>query len=192
MKQSSMKKKIWRLTAFFLAWTAVLSVLYRNTSGEVLLALSITFGTFTYHFIMRLLTGLVFSSVMHNKADYGKRWYRVGIREMRIYEKLKVRKWKGKMPTYDRTCFDPRVHTWDEIAQSTCQSELTHEAIVVLSFLPVAAGLRFGAYPVFIVTSVLAASFDLMLVMMQRYNRQRIARLLTRKGELDQAQAAGR
>ena len=26
---------------------------------------------------MRLLTGLVFSSVMHNKADYGKRWYRI-------------------------------------------------------------------------------------------------------------------
>lgn len=39
----------------------------------------------------------MFSYVMQNKADYEKRWYRVGKFEMAIYEKLKVNKWKGKM-----------------------------------------------------------------------------------------------
>lgn len=180
--QWNLKKKILWLAAFFLAGTVVLSVWYLNTPCEVLLSLDITFGTTAYHFVMRLLVGLVFSSVMNNKADYRKRWYQVGRLEMTIYQKLKVSKWKGKMPTYDRTLFDPRVHTWDEIAQSTCQAELVHETIVLLSFLPVAAGLWFGSYPVFIITSVLAALLDMVFVIMQRYNRQRIIKLLTRIG----------
>ena len=45
--------------------------------------------------------------------------------------------------------------------QATCQAELVHETIAVLSFLPIAAGVRFGAYPVFIITSVLALGFEL-------------------------------
>lgn len=180
--QWNLKKKILWLAAFFLAGTVILSVWYLSTPCEVLLSLAITFGTTAYHFVMRLLVGLVFSSVMNNKADYRKRWYQVGRLEMTIYQKLKVSKWKGKMPTYDRTLFDPRVHTWDEIAQSTCQAELVHETIVLLSFLPVAAGLWFGSYTVFIITSVLAALLDMVFVIMQRYNRQRIIKLLTRIG----------
>ena len=127
---------------------------------------------------MRLLIGLVFHSVMQNKADYGKRWYQVGKWEMAVYEKLKVKTWKKKMPTYDRTHFDPQTHTWAEIAQAMCQAERVHEMIVVGSFLPIVGGIWFGAYPVFIVTSVLAATCDMMFVMMQRYNRQRIMKLL--------------
>ena len=50
-----------------------------------------------------------------------------------------------------------------------------------LSFLPIAAGIWFGAYPVFVVTSLLSAGFDLLFVMMQRYNRQRIMVLLGRQ-----------
>ena len=85
------------------------------------------------------------------------------------------------MPTYDHTLFDPRIHTWDEVAQAMCQAELVHETIVVLSFLPILAGIWLGVYPVFIVTSVLAAMFDMLFVVMQRYNRQRITMLLERK-----------
>jgi len=48
-------------------------------------------------------------------------------------------------------------------------------------FLPIAEGIWFGAYPVFIVTSVLAAGCDTLFVMMQRYNRQRIMKLLERE-----------
>ena len=176
-----MKKKIGWLTAFFSVGTVILTVLYRHTPGEVWLSLAITFGTTAYHFIMRLLVGLAFSAVMHNRADYTKRRYRVSATEAAIYEKLKVNKWKSGMPTYDPTLFDPRIHTWEEIAQATCQAECVHETIAVLSFLPVAAGIWFDAYPVFILTSVAAAVFDLMLVMMQRYNRQRIAKLLERR-----------
>ena len=100
---------------------------------------------------------------------------------MALYERLNVKHWKRGMPTYDQTLFDPRLHSWDEIAQATCQAELVHETIAVLSFLPIAGGVWFGEYPVFLATSVLAAGCDLLFVAMQRYNRQRILRLVKRE-----------
>ena len=169
------------LAAFFSAGTIAFAILYAQTAGSIWLTLAITFGTFAYHFIMRLLIGLIFNTVMRNHADYTRRWYQVGKLETALYEKLRVQRWKGKMPAYHPALFDPRVHSWDEIAQAMCQAELVHETIALLSFLPIAAGLRFGAYPVFIVTSVLSAGYDLLFVMMQRYNRQRIMVLRERK-----------
>ena len=141
-------------------------------------SLVITLGTISYHIIMRLLVGFLFQSVMRNRADYHKRWYQVSRREMAVYEKLHVKKWKRRMPTFDRTAFDPQLHSWTEIAQAMCQAELVHETIILLSFLPIAEGVWFGSWSVFIVTSILAAGCDLMFVMMQRYNRQRVMRLL--------------
>lgn len=184
--EANMAKKINITAALLFAGTVILSVLYRLTSNGIFLSLAVTAGTFTYHFVMRLLVGLLFRIVMKNRADCTRRWYRVGRLETELYRKLRVRKWKGKMPTYDPERFDPRIHTWDEIAQATCQAELVHETIALLSFLPILAGIRFGAYPVFIVTSVLAAAFDMMFVMIQRYNRLRILKLIEHKARLKQ------
>jgi len=109
--------------------------------------------------------------------------------EMAFYEKLGIKNWKRRMPTYDHTLFDPRIHTWAEIAQAMCQAELIHEAIVLLSFLPIAEGIWFGAYPIFIVTSVLAAGCDMLFVMMQRYNCHRVMKLLKRRSTLNEHSA---
>lgn len=85
--------------------------LYTATSYEALLSLAITCGTIAYHVVMRLLVGLVFQTALRNRADLGKRWYRVSRREMTVYERLDVKGWKRGMPTYDSTLFDPRIHT---------------------------------------------------------------------------------
>lgn len=174
------------LASLPIAGTAILSVLYMKTYYEVFLSLAITFGTISYHVVMRLLVGLAFCIVMKNRADYKKRWYHVSGHEMAVYERLNVKKWKRRMPTYNRTLFDPRLHTWEEIAQAMCQAELVHETIALLSFLPIIAGIWFGAYPVFVVTSVLAAGCDMLFVMIQRYNRQRIMTLLQRERQKKQ------
>ena len=175
------KKLLKIIPTLSLTGTIVLSILYKTTSLEILLTFAITLGTITYHFAMRLFVAFLYRSAMHNRADYSRRWYHVSRAEMRFYEKLGVKRWKNKMPTYDPGTFDPRQHSWDEIAQATCQAELGHETIAVLSFLPILAGNWFGAYPVFVITSILSALFDLMFVAMQRYNRQRIVRLIKRK-----------
>lgn len=176
-----MAKIVKGIAAFSLAATVILAISYKVTSSGILLSLAITSGTIAYHFVMRLMVGLAFHATMRNKADYRKRWYQVSKREMAVYEKLKVKQWKRRMPTYDPALFDPRLHTWEEIVQAMCQAELVHETIAVLSFLPIAAGVWFGEFPVFIVTSVLSAACDMVFVIMQRYNRQRVTKLLNRK-----------
>lgn len=176
-----MAKIVKGIAAFSLAAAVILAISYKVTSSGILLPIAITSGTIAYHFVMRLMVGLAFHATMRNKADYRKRWYQVSKREMAVYEKLKVKQWKRRMPTYDPALFDPRLHTWEEIVQAMCQAELVHETIAVLSFLPILAGIWLGEYPVFIVTSVLSAACDIVFVIMQRYNRQRVTKLLNRK-----------
>lgn len=160
--------------------TIILVVLYNEIQSSVLLSLTITMGTISYHLVMRLIVGTVFQLTMHNEADVNKRWYRVGERELAIYDKINVKKWKKRMPTYDNSAFDPKKHSWDEIAQAMCQAELVHEVNILMSFLPIVEGVWFGDYLIFVITSVLAAGYDLAFVMMQRYNRQRIMKLIKR------------
>lgn len=176
-----MAKTIQRLTVLFWASTLAAALFCRQTSSGFLLSLAITFGTTGYHLTMRLAVGGLANLTLNNQVDYRLAWFRPRAFEGPLYEALGVKKWKGKLPAYDPSLFSLRAHSLEEIAQAMCQAELVHETIALLSFLPIAAGLRFGAYPVFIVTSVLSAGYDLLFVMMQRYNRQRIMALLERK-----------
>lgn len=100
--------------------------------------------------------------------------------ETQIYKFLKIKKWKGNMPTYDPDTFSIEKHSRDEIARAMCQAEIVHEIICVLSYLPIFAASVFGALPVFIITSVLASLYDLLFLIMQRYNRPRILRMIKR------------
>lgn len=171
-----------KLTAVIsLVMTALFAVFYITSAEDVFLTFAISFATVTYHFAMRLAVGKTVDMIFHNKMDHNKKWFRVGKAEQHFYNLLRVRKWKGKMPTYDLKAFDPKIHSWDEIADATCQSEIVHEIIMVLSFLPILASVWFGALPVFVITSVLSACFDCIFVMMQRYNRPRIVKVAERQ-----------
>lgn len=152
-------------------------ILYSITDYRCLVPFTITFGTIAYHFIIRLMIGTVVDMIMHNTADYQKKWYRVSDFEMKLYRKMKVKKWKNNMPTFDADIFDVSKHSWDEIAQATCQSEIVHEINVVFSLLPIIASIWFDSFWVFLITSVLGAIFDLLFVIMQRFNRTRILKM---------------
>lgn len=174
--------KIMKFIAGFSCLLTLLSALiYHKFHSGIMLTLAITFGTIAYHFCVRLLIGLIFNIVMHNRADYTKKWYQPTRAEERLYKLLRVKKWKGRMPTYNSSFFDNNVHTLDEIAQAMCQAELVHETIIVFSFLPIIASVWVEELPVFIITSVLAALLDSLFVIMQRYNRPRIVRLIKKQ-----------
>lgn len=141
---------------------------------------AITFGTIFYHFAMRLLVGFVLDRTMQNRANYNARWYGPRKWEAPVYKCLQVRKWKGRFPTYDPGLFDSKLHTMDEIVQATCQAEVVHEVIAVLSFLPLLGAIPFGSFWVFAITSLLSACFDMIFVIMQRFNRPRLIKLMER------------
>jgi len=169
------------VTAFCFAAAVAAAVLFCFCGGGIYLTLAITFGTTCYHLGIRLLVGQLYDLGMGNRADYTKKWFQPRPWEDRLYRALKVKAWKGKMPTFYPEVFSCEKHSWDEIAQAMCQSELVHETNALLSFLPVITARWFGAFPVFLATSVCGAVFDLMLVAMQRYNRARIMRIMSRK-----------
>ena len=173
-----MKKTMVIISAGAVLLTAVCAVLYAMSGVSFVYSLAITFGTIAYHFLMRLCVGFAFNAAMRNHADYAGKWFQSRAWERKLYRLLRVKHWKNKLPTFEADVFNPRIHTWDEIAQAMCQSELVHEVIVLLSFLPTAFAVLFGAFWAFFITSVLAAAFDLLFVMIQRYNRPRIIKLI--------------
>lgn len=176
-----MKKLVKGIALGTLIATILLSILYRLRPASFILALAITAGTTCYHFAMRLAVGSLYNLFMANRADYRKSWYQLKPWETALYERLHVKDWKGKMPTYDPDLFNPRKHSWEEIAQAMCQSELVHETIVMLSFLPILASIWFGSIEVFIITSMFGAFVDTIFVIMQRYNRPRIIEIVERR-----------
>lgn len=176
-----MKLLLKRLTMISLFLMIVSMILYNKLNIGLFFSLAITFGTTFYHFAMRLVVGWLVDYIMKNQADYHKKWYQPLPFEKSLYKKLKVKQWKRKMPTYDPIQFSVGKKSFDAIAQAMCQAEIVHEVIIAFSFLPVLASYWFGAFAVFMITSIGAASFDLMFVMMQRYNRPRIVKLAERE-----------
>ena len=163
----------------FVLTAAFTGLYFKNCAWA--LSFAITFATCFYHFAMRLLAGHLVNRRMRNRADYRKPWYQLRPFEAKLYKLLKVKKWKANMPTYDPCTFDPKQHSWNEIAQAMCQAEIVHEIIIILSFLPLFAAIPFGAFPVFLITSLLSAAYDLSFVIIQRHNRPRILKLIEKE-----------
>ncbi len=173
-----MKKAMSNFTiASFVALLSLCGI-YMATNHVVIKALSITAGTVFYHFAMRLVVGLGINAILHNRVNYKKWWFRPRRWEKNFYKFLHVKSWKKHIPTYDPDTFNIERHTLEEIVQATCQSEIVHETIMILSFVPIVFAIWFDEIFVFFITSVLACSFDSVFVILQRYNRPRLVKLL--------------
>ncbi len=173
-----MKKVMFWVAGISGGLLALFAGLYMLLSWEWLESSAITCGTTFYHFAMRLAVGYGMNAIFHNRPEWMGKWFLTTKWEQRIYKALQVKKWKKRMPTFVPETFDLRQNTPEQVLGATCQAELVHEVIVLLSWLPVVAGCWFGAWPVFIITSFLAACYDSIFVIMQRYNRPRLLRLL--------------
>ena len=163
------------------ALTLLLAAVYAATAWRGLLPFVITAGTTAYHLEMRLIVGAVFDRLIGNHADLTRRWYQPRRWEAPLYRRLRVKAWKAHLPTFTPGIFDPARHSWHEIAQAMCQSELVHETNAVLSFAPLLLVPLFGELPVFALTSLGAACLDLVFVITQRYNRARLLPLIAKR-----------
>lgn len=177
--KNTMRRAMW-LSAWI---TAAGLLLWKLLALRMMLSLFITAGTVCYHMSIRLIIGFCFDRYMNNRANLQCRWYQTAPWEMWLYQKLRVRQWKGRMPVYDSALFDLQQHTWTEIAGAMCQAELVHEVNAAVSFVPLLFSVWVGAFPIFLITSIIAAGFDLLFAVIQRYNRPRVMRLAVRTAE---------
>jgi hypothetical protein len=129
---------------------------------------------------MRLFIGSVVNLIMKNKADHNSIWFREKRFENKLYKLIRVRKWKKYLPTYSPVTFDTTQKTVKEIVGATCQAEIVHEIIMVLSLMPTALIPLLGGAAAIIITSFLSMLIDLTFVILQRYNRPKLIRVMER------------
>lgn len=154
-------------------------VLHYFFEKEFLFVLGVTALTIFYHFAIRLFFGeWLLMKLIPEKINYDRKWFQLKRFEKKLYEILNVKKWKSDMPTYSPDEFSTEKRSWEEIVIATCRSEIVHECNVVLSFVPIAFTAVFGSFLVFLLTSIGAACFDLVFVIMQRYNRPRLLKIV--------------
>ena len=175
-----MKNKMILITLILFVGFLACGIAYYFIKNSVLFTIAITLCTCFYHFAMRLIVGLCIDAIFRNKMNYNKWWFRERKFEARLYKILHVKKWKKHLPTFNPEYFDINKHSIEEIIQATCQSEVVHEIIMVLSFVPVIFTIWFGSLVAFLITSFIAFCFDSIFVIMQRFNRPRLRRLLKR------------
>ncbi len=175
-----MKKKMILITVVLCTLTILCSGLTVMLENSFFYSLAITFGTTFYHFAMRLLVGLVINEALHNQVDYNRKWFREKKFEKGFYKLLRVKKWKKWLPTFNPEQYDIKKYSVEEIVMTTCQAEIVHEVIVVLSFAPILFSFLFDSLGVFIITSIIAAILDSVFVILQRYNRPRLVKLIRR------------
>ena len=167
------------ITSIIFAFALLSCAFYLATKNSIFFILSVTFFTIFYHFAMRFIVGFIVNTIMHNKADYNKRWFRTSRKELDIYKKLKVKKWKNRVPSLDSSRFDITKHTWHSVVQAMCQAEIVHEVNMILSFVPLLFTIFAGHFLFFLITSFIASLFDYVFVIVQRYNRNRIIHSVT-------------
>ncbi len=152
------------------------ALLAKRTELEVFATLGITAMTICYHFTIRLVIGNITGCIRLAKFNPNAPCYRERKFERKLYKALRVKKWKGFAPTYDKSVFS-LDNTLEDIARATCRAETTHVLCAAASLASICLTIWFNALPAFLITAILGACADLVFIVIQRYNRPRLIKL---------------
>lgn len=173
-----MKRVMYAVSAISLALMFLFFGLAAGTRAGIFLTLGITALTVCYHFTIRLVIGNIMGLF---NFDHRGRWFEERSFEKGLYKRLRVRRWKKYLPTYDEELYSTKSNSLIEVAAETCRSEVVHELNVLASLAAMLFAALFGDFWVFCVTSLLGAALDLAFVIVQRYNRPRLLSAYGRK-----------
>lgn len=152
---------------------------YADVVGHgALLWTGVTMFTVMYHLWLRIIMGKV---TKRFKIDYRHFWFRERGFEKKLYKLLRVRKWKEKVLTYDPDMFSQEKHSLDEIAMQMAKAETDHWINELISLSTLLFALLWGQLWIFLLTAILAMLFDAQFIIVQRFNRPIVLRLLERK-----------
>ncbi len=136
-------------------------------------------GVVSFTILYQLSARLLFGKLnCHFRINYRQLWFREMAFERRFYELLGVRSWRGKVLTYNPELFTVENHTMEEIANTMAKVEVDHWANVIISLSTLIFGLVWGAFPIFLAVAILAILFDGQFIVVQRYNRPGVVRVI--------------
>lgn len=162
-------------------------VLYYYT-GEYF-SFAITAGTIFYHVAMRLFVGtLANQRKIKECLKVDSAWFQQKNFEKKLYKKLNVKKWKGRMPVYLPDDFDIKKNSVQEIVKNMCRAEIVHEITAAASWISLTFSLIGDEWKsdilIFTVTALAASICDLLFVIIQRFNRPRLMAVMKKMEEL--------
>ena len=154
---------------------------YRNIhKNGAILWTGITAFTIMYHFWVRIIMGNV-SKLFKKHIKYKQWWFQEKKFEKPLYKLLKVKQWKGKALTYNPESFSLKEHSLDEIANTMAKSEVDHWINEAISISTMFFSIMWGEFWIFFITAVAAMIFDSQFIIIQRYNRPRVLKALSRQ-----------
>ena len=131
-----------------------------------------------YHFWLRIIMGNVSKLFRINCNSW---WFKEKTFEQKLYRLLRVKKWKNKALTYNPELFSLKNYSLDEIAQTMTKAELDHWINEVISLSSILFAFLWGELWIFSITAIAAMIFDGQFIVIQRYNRPRILRIMERR-----------
>ena len=166
------------LNFLLISSTVALLFLSKMINEKWIFSLYVSFLTISYHFIMRLCVGVSVDFAIKKFSVRFRSYIPVSRLEIKFYKIIKVKDWKKNAITAKPDSFNIKKVNFNELLHNMIQAEIVHEIIIPLSFVPLLFIIPFGVPVVFIITSCAAACVELKYVMIQRYNRPRVERLI--------------
>ena len=150
-----------------------------NKNWKILWTGIVTF-TIMYHFWVRIILGNV-SKLFKKKINYKQKWFQELKFEKSLYKLLRVKEWKDKAFTYNPRDFSLKDRTLEDILNTTAKSEVDHWINEAISVSTMFFGLIWGRPWLFIISALCAMIFDSQFIIIQRYNRPRLAKVVQRE-----------
>ena len=154
---------------------------YRNIyKSIVVLWTGIVAFTIMYHFWVRIIMGNV-SKLFKKHINYKQWWFREKRFEKEFYKLIRVKDWKGKALTYNPESFSLKDNSLEAIANTMTKSELDHWINEIISLSTLLFALIWVHFWIFLISALAAMIFDSQFIIIQRYNRPRVMRILKRQ-----------
>jgi len=158
------------------------TIYYRNIyTSYLVLLIGIVAFTIMYHFWVRIFMGNV-SKLFKKHINYNQSFFKERSFEKGLYNFLRVKDWKGKALTYNPESFSLKEHSLEEIANTMTKSEIDHwinEAISLTSIL--FSFIWPELFLAFLISAIAAMIFDSQFIIIQRYNRPRVIKILEKR-----------
>ena len=124
------------------------------------------------------------SKLFKKHLNYKQKWFKERKFEKKLYKFLHVKDWKDKALTYNPESFSMKEHSLEEIANTMAKSEVDHWINEVISLSTLLFIIPWGLFWAFSISAIASMIFDSQFIIIQRYNRPRIVKLLERKNKI--------
>ena len=154
-----------------------------NTDSLVVFWIGMVTFTIMYHFWVRIIMGNVLK-LFKKHITYKQYFFKEKKFEKKFYDLIKVKSWKDKVLTYAPQEFDLKENSLETVANNMAKAELDHWINSLISISTISFGFISNVFWPFIVSAIFAMAFETQFIVLQRYNRPRVVKIIEREEKI--------